>query len=244
MWPRPAATDRQAVERAETAPSAPTGRGPRRLTRRIAASVLFCGAAISQARCASVVHGSTQAIEVTSQPSGASVELRCLAGSVHFGTTPTAITLKRRETSCTVALSAKDYEETTVVLSRDLSGWYLANILIGGVIGLLVDAADGAMFTQSPPSIHAVLRPAVGAKTPPGNNSTMKVPAKATIRLLRESTQLEGCQYLGMVDVSTPCPPEHPAGGACTSWKALNLGGDTVVDGKEPTVFRCQGGPK
>ncbi len=44
-----------------------------------------------------------------------------------------------------------------------MSGWYIANILIGGIIGFIVDAADGAMFNQSPSQIHAILKTAAAA---------------------------------------------------------------------------------
>ncbi len=39
-----------------------------------------------------------------------------------------------------------------------MNGWYIANIIFGGLIGLLIiDPATGAMYTLSPKDVNAVL---------------------------------------------------------------------------------------
>src|SRR5262245_20944244 len=118
---------------------------------------LVCLSAFS-VRCASIIHGTTQTIPINSEPPGAKAELRCLEGSVDTGsTTPTSVTLKRSKVSCTIVVSKEGYQPATYQLQRNLSGWYLGNLILGGLVGLIVDAADGAMFTQSPSRISAIL---------------------------------------------------------------------------------------
>ncbi|MFH6792762.1 hypothetical protein ACHRCF_16520, partial [Acinetobacter baumannii] len=46
----------------------------------------------------------------------------------------------------------------TVEVTGTLSGWYLGNIIFGGLIGLLiVDPATGAMYKLAPKDINTVL---------------------------------------------------------------------------------------
>ena len=120
---------------------------------------LLCISAFSL-RCASVIHGTTQEIPITSEPTGANAALKCLEGNLDSGRpTPTSVVLKRSKVSCAIIVSKDGYEPVTYQIQRSLSGWYIGNILIGGVIGFVVDAADGAMFNQSPSQIHALLYP-------------------------------------------------------------------------------------
>lgn len=116
------------------------------------------------ANCASIAHGTRQDISVQSNPVGADVVVKC-AKDAPFNAppTPTEITLKRNRGGCVIIVSKEGYEPRSFRLTRRLSGWYFANILIGGVIGLIIDAADGAMFNQSPSEIVAVLPPAFAA---------------------------------------------------------------------------------
>lgn len=104
---------------------------------------------VSSVRCASIVHGSHQQIPVDSQPPGASVQVTCATGRFNAPPTPSEITLKRNRADCSVSISKDGYHPAEFQLSRQVSGWYFGNILLGGVIGLIVDAADGAMFNQS-----------------------------------------------------------------------------------------------
>jgi hypothetical protein len=113
---------------------------------------------ISAVRCASIIHGTTQKIPVTSEPTAANVSLKCLEGTVEAASlTPTTVVLKRNKVSCAIVVSKEGYQPSAVQLQRKLSGWYIANLLIGGIVGFIVDAADGAMFNQSPRFIRAIL---------------------------------------------------------------------------------------
>jgi hypothetical protein len=105
--------------------------------------------AVFSVRCASIAHGSHQQIPVSSDPPGARVEVACATGTFNAPPTPAEITLKRNRANCNVTVSKEGYRPETFSLSREVSGWYFGNILIGGIIGLIIDGADGAMFNQS-----------------------------------------------------------------------------------------------
>jgi hypothetical protein len=123
--------------------------------RRLIALLLIVGMTVN---CASIVHGTRQEISIQSTPTGADVVVKCAKDApFNAPSTPAEITLKRNRGGCAITVWKKGYEPRTFFLTRQLSGWYIANILIGGVIGLIIDAADGAMFNLSPNQIVALL---------------------------------------------------------------------------------------
>ncbi|MCM3876863.1 MAG: hypothetical protein NEA02_10635 [Thermoanaerobaculia bacterium] len=119
---------------------------------------------VSASGCASVVHGTTQAVPVNSSPVGASVKVNCGKSVVTANTlTPTTVRLKRNAEPCNITLSKEGYEDASLVFLRSVSGWFWGNILIGGVVGMIIDGADGAIYNRSPESASlslALLNPA------------------------------------------------------------------------------------
>ena len=130
---------------------------------------VICGAALLLAGCASIVHQTTQQIPVKSEPAGAAVTVAC--GDVQNDpklVTPTVVTVHRRPEHCTVSIAKDGYQRAEVSLRRSMSGWYLGNILFGGIIGLIVDGANGAMYNREPDAIDVKLQASSGT-TAPGN---------------------------------------------------------------------------
>ena len=116
-------------------------------------SVTAFSAAMLLAGCASIINGQTQAIAFQSEPVGASITVTNKAGeSVHSGTTPTTVSLKRgagyfQPESYTIQFTKQGFKPKEVVITGALSGWYFGNILIGGVIGMVaVDPVTGGMY--------------------------------------------------------------------------------------------------
>ncbi len=55
------------------------------------------------------------------------------------------------------------YEPRELTLSGTMSGWYIGNILFGGLIGMLVvDPQTGAMYRLEPKSLEVTLTPLKG----------------------------------------------------------------------------------
>ena len=57
-----------------------------------------------------------------------------------------------------VTFKKEGFQTKTIQVTGTVNGWYIANIIFGGLIGLLiVDPATGAMYTLNPNDINAVL---------------------------------------------------------------------------------------
>lgn len=105
-------------------------------------------------------------ISVDSDPEGAIVLILDKKDKEIFkGTTPAAVKLNSgsgymSKAFYTVKISAPGFEERIIPIVYKLNEWYVGNILLGGLIGLLiVDPISGAMWKlDSQPVIYANLK--------------------------------------------------------------------------------------
>ncbi|WEV48095.1 hypothetical protein OZX61_07300 [Acinetobacter sp. ESL0695] len=114
--------------------------------------------------CASIISGSTQTLSFKSVPDNSKITITNRNGEkIHTGQTPATVTLKKgagyfKSEQYQVTFSKDGYETKTVMVTGGVSGWYVANLLFGGLIGLLiVDPLTGAMYNLSPEDVNAVL---------------------------------------------------------------------------------------
>jgi len=119
----------------------------------ISAGVLSLGA------CATVTRGSTDAWEITSEPSGAKVET---SNGHQCSATPCAIKMSRKS-EFVATITKPGYKPATVTVTHKTSGAGAAgiagNVLVGGIIGIGVDAVTGASQDLVPNPAHVILEP-------------------------------------------------------------------------------------
>ena len=115
-------------------------------------TILAAGAALSLSACASILSESTYPVTFDSDPTGAQLRITDEAGNVVFdGRGPTTLSLKAGDgyfsgARYTVAADMNG-TTTTATLTPSMDGWYVGNVLFGGLIGLLVvDPMTGAMY--------------------------------------------------------------------------------------------------
>ena len=102
--------------------------------------------------CATIVHGVNQPVNFNSQPGGATV----IIDGNKLDQTPCLLELERK-ISHLVEISLDGYETKTIEIKKELSGWVAGNILLGGLIGLAVDAITGAMYKLEPDLVSVQL---------------------------------------------------------------------------------------
>lgn len=114
--------------------------------------VLSAGA-LTLGGCATLVHGTTQDVGLTSSPTAAQVWV----DNKPLGTTPLLAPLTRRDDHV-VRFALDGYQPFDATLTRRVSGWVWGNIFLGIVTGLAVDAISGAIFKLEPKEIAAQLQ--------------------------------------------------------------------------------------
>jgi hypothetical protein len=100
--------------------------------------------------CATVANGTHQSIGISSNPSNAFVWV----DQNYVGTTPIVVGMSRKDNHV-VTIELEGFEPYEAVFTRKLSGWVFGNIIIGGFIGLAVDAISGGIYKLTPDQVQA-----------------------------------------------------------------------------------------
>ncbi len=108
--------------------------------------------------CATITRGTTEALVVNSDPSGAKVSL----SNGMSGKTPTSFKIDR-DKELVVTISKDGYKAVTVNVNCQVAGAGAAgmagNVILGGLIGAAVDAGSGAMMEHKPNPVKVSLEP-------------------------------------------------------------------------------------
>ena len=111
--------------------------------------------------CATVVEGSNQSVSIATAPPGASCTIDRAGerlGSV--GMTPGSLRISKSKNDLEIACGKDGYQQASIRQSPKFVGTTFGNLIVGGVIGAVVDAASGANYVY-PNEVHLDLAPAV-----------------------------------------------------------------------------------
>jgi hypothetical protein len=115
--------------------------------------------------CASIISGRNADVAFTSNPSNAHVAVRDEAGrEVAELHTPGVAKLRRsgkyfKPARYTATIEAPGYLPAEVPIRSTANPWLVANVVVGGLPGLVVDGATGAAWKPSPSEVHQDLVP-------------------------------------------------------------------------------------
>lgn len=131
--------------------------------------------------CASVTRGTTENISIASTPSGVEAVVSGLEVPTTC-TTPCAVVVKRNA-DISITFQKEGYEPQIVPLSRDIPGsgaaGFAGNLLLGGVIGMGVDAATGAATDHKPNPVIVTMQPSAPPRGRPPVQKKPRPPAAA-----------------------------------------------------------------
>jgi PEGA domain-containing protein len=106
--------------------------------------------------CATITGGSSpQKIKVASNPSGATV----IVDGRPCGNTPTIVSLDRK-VEHRIQLEKVGYMPAESDLKSRMNPWILGNVVVGGLIGVVVDLATDSERSLSPSKVDVHLAPA------------------------------------------------------------------------------------
>jgi hypothetical protein len=106
----------------------------------LAAALLGCLGA-----CSTIVEGTSQTIQINTIPSEAKCDLfreGAVIGTV--ASTPGSMTVKKNKQNIMVKCEKDGYQQASFNNKSDFAGATAGNLLLGGFIGVAVDAASGA----------------------------------------------------------------------------------------------------
>lgn len=116
--------------------------------------------------CASIMKGSSQSINVTTPPTtGAICTLTSKEGNWQL-TSPGTVTVEKSQEDIQARCTKAGWQDASAVIPSNFQGWTVGNLLLGGVIGLGVDAATGAIH-EYPNAFQIPMTPASVGQLPP-----------------------------------------------------------------------------
>jgi hypothetical protein len=108
--------------------------------------------------CATITRGTTDQIQMASEPQGADVQ----TSEGHRCVTPCTIQVDRKA-EFSVVFRKSGYRTQSIAVTTSVAGagaaGFAGNLLIGGIVGMGVDASTGATLQHVPNPVIAHLRP-------------------------------------------------------------------------------------
>ena len=104
--------------------------------------------------CGALMHGTRQTIDVQSSPSGTKVETSPPTGTF---TTPTVLDLERKN-SYVLTFTSPGYTPANSNIHNSIGpGTLVADVLLTGLVGVVVDGLTGAWYGLNPESANVTL---------------------------------------------------------------------------------------
>lgn len=117
--------------------------------------------ALALGACSSVTEGTSQVLSFESEPAGAECELERAGIKIGKVITPGSLTVQKARHDISLTCRKDGYQDAVVAVPYDMAASTLGNVLLGGGIGLIIDAASGASIKYAPLT-SVVLVPGAG----------------------------------------------------------------------------------
>jgi hypothetical protein len=132
--------------------------------------------------CASVTRGTTENISISSTPSGVEAVVSGMDVPTTC-TTPCSVVVKRNA-DISITFQKDGYEPQIVPLTKDIptagAAGFAGNLLLGGVVGMGVDAATGAATDHKPNPVIVTMQPSAPPRSArPASPKKPRPPAAA-----------------------------------------------------------------
>ncbi len=120
---------------------------------------------LSASGCATLTKGGSQTVTVDTDPSGATCALtRDAKPLAVVNPTPGSVPVEKAKGTIAIACTKQGYLEAAGNLASEFQAMTFGNILFGGIVGIVVDAASGAMH-EYPAAVTITLIPDAFATT-------------------------------------------------------------------------------
>ncbi|TVR79318.1 MAG: hypothetical protein EA409_09420 [Saprospirales bacterium] len=149
--------------------------------------------------CATIFSKSNYPLAINTNPPGAILEIKNKRNStVYKGTSPAIVHLPAGQgyfskSKYYIHISKPGYQEAIIPVFYSLDGWYLANLFIGGALGMLIiDPITGAMWKLETTFVNHNLAPTAEIITPDQHSLKVIDLAEVPMDLRKEMIPLIG----------------------------------------------------
>lgn len=109
--------------------------------------LLAAASGVGLGGCATIVEGNDQVVHFDTEPSGATCSISRSGEGLLYPSfkTPTSLNIEKDKDQLVVSCKKDGCREKVFHTNSNFEGWTLGNLVFGGIIGLGVDAASGAL---------------------------------------------------------------------------------------------------
>ena len=116
----------------------------RAVRRKLTVLALAVSAALSG--CATITQGAHQSVLFDTSPSGAVCSITREGNMLYADfTAPKSLQIEKDKDDLVITCDKEGYRRAVIHTNSSFEGWTMGNLLLGGIIGLGVDAASGAI---------------------------------------------------------------------------------------------------
>jgi len=134
------------------------------------------------AGCATITTGSNDTVTIDTEPSGAACILtRGVKQVGAVNPTPGSLEVPKSQDDLTVRCDRAGYLTSQGTIASGFQAMTLGNLILGGVVGLVVDAASGAM-TRYEDGVKITMIPESFPTSPSGWKATCSLPCRRSRR--------------------------------------------------------------
>ncbi|MFV3130335.1 hypothetical protein [Niveispirillum sp. KHB5.9] len=136
----------------------------------VAQFAILAGTALFATGCSSIIEGTSQEIQIVTNPSDAQCKFMRegqVIGSIH--TTPSALTVQKTKHDITILCDKTGFHTATYLNHSGVAGATWGNIVAGGGIGWAVDSISGADNKYTSP-VNLTLVPLTAPAPAPESN--------------------------------------------------------------------------
>lgn len=129
--------------------------------------------------CATLVNGTSQTVTVSTTPPGASCTLDRMGTRIGaVSVTPGSVRIDKSKNDLAVTCTKDGFQTATVAHAPSFGGATFGNIIAGGVIGVVVDAASGANYSY-PDDIRVEMAASAPISPPMAQQAPSSMPGTA-----------------------------------------------------------------
>lgn len=112
--------------------------------------VFVCFSSVMITGCASLFNASPSLLNIMTNPQNAKVTITGLQNMERLTKQTPCTVYLNKGSDYTVKIELAEYQSEEIPIRRSISGWFWGNLLLGGIIGMVIDYGTANMWAHEP----------------------------------------------------------------------------------------------
>ena len=169
---------------------------------RLLSVILFGAITLGTSACATLTTGSSQSVTINTEPSGAICTLSRGGSPIAIvNPTPGTVAVSKSMKNIFILCKKDGFQDSPGILEARFQGMTIGNVILGGVIGLAIDAGSGAMAKYDP-MLSIILIPQEFRSLAERDTFFDKMKADCIAEISKDQSQISGACNENETDIT------------------------------------------